>query len=114
MLYQSLIYLNAFAFIFYGISCLFSLKMKNEFNRFGIPHFRILTGILQLLGGLGNLVGIIWRLDILLISSVGLSLLMVSGFIVRLKIRDSFYASMPALILCALNFIIAYNTYIKL
>ena len=96
-------------FLFYGVSCLFSTHMKNEFNRFGIPQFLKLTGTLQILGGLALLIGF-WRFPPLaLIGATGLALLMLLGSIVRVRIKDSFLQSSPAFIFAILNSYLAYT-----
>lgn len=76
--------------------------MKNEFKRFGLEKFATLTGVLELLGGIGMLAGLKFSF-ILLISSGGLALLMLLGFGVRLKIKDGFWLSMPSLFFMLLN-----------
>jgi len=48
------------AFAIYGAQCLFSASMQAEFIRFGLERFRVLTGILEVLGGVGLLVGLKW------------------------------------------------------
>ena len=77
--------------------------MTEEFKRFGLntPQRKI-TGILQVLGGLGLLLGIDYPL-IGLIAAGGLSLLMLLGFVVRLKIRDSIRQTLPSFIFIVLN-----------
>lgn len=97
-----LILFSGLAFIFYGLAILLSSKMQEEFVRFGLAKFHKLTGILELLGGLGLLVGLISN-RILLPSSLGLGLLMTLGFAVRLKMRDSFVDSFPSLFFMILN-----------
>jgi hypothetical protein len=77
--------------------------MRNEFKRFGLEKFTKLTGLLELLGGIGMLVGLKYSF-ILLISSSGLALLMLLGFGVRLKIKDGFWLTMPSLFFMLLNF----------
>ena len=76
--------------------------MKVEFERYNLDKFRNLVGYLQLLGGFGLLVGLIWK-PALVISSGGLALLMLIGFGVRVKMRDGFLESMPSLIFMILN-----------
>ncbi len=77
--------------------------MKNEFIRYGYDRQRALTGYLQLLGGLGLLIGY-WVSPWLAGSAAaGLGLMMVFGFGVRLKIKDSFLASSPAFLYAVLN-----------
>lgn len=97
-----LIIISGLVFLFYGVVCCFSLKMHNEFKRFGLPKFAIFIGVLEILGGLGLLVGLKIPV-ILLLSSGGLALLMLLGVSVRIKIKDSILLSTPAFVLMLLN-----------
>lgn len=81
--------------------------MKNEFKRFKIEKLGLLTIILEIFGAVGLLVGLYFK-PILLISSGGLSLLMFLALIVRIKSKDSFWVSIPALFYMALNIYILY------
>ncbi|MBS4035371.1 MAG: hypothetical protein KGZ85_12950 [Ignavibacterium sp.] len=101
-LYLLLVLFSSGSFIIYGSLLLVSNKMQNEFKRFGLEKFTKLTGFLELLGGIGLLVGLKHGL-ILLISSGGLALLMLLGFGVRLKIKDGFWLSFPSFFFMALN-----------
>lgn len=76
--------------------------MKDEFKRFGIEKFKILTAILEILGGVGLLVGLKYPL-ILSVSSGGLFVLMILAVRVRIKLRDSLIESLPAIILVLIN-----------
>lgn len=99
-------YLSAFnglAFIFFGLSCLFSPQMRLEFQRYGLTRQRSLVGALQLLGGVGVLVGITVYLPILPFALAGLFLLMVLGVMVRIRIRDPFRQLLPAAAFAMLN-----------
>jgi hypothetical protein len=58
--------------------------------------------LLELLGGIGMLVGLKYSF-ILLISSGGLALLMLLGFGVRLKMKDGFGLTWPSLFFMLLN-----------
>ena len=49
----------ALSFLIYGLTCLRSGRMVYEFQRYGIPQYRHLTGILQLSAALGLLAGYI-------------------------------------------------------
>jgi hypothetical protein len=73
--------------------------MKNEFIRFGLGKFGTLTAILEIVGAIGLLVGLLYN-AILLISSGGLALLMFLGVGVRLKLKT---ACSFILFYCALN-----------
>ncbi len=89
--------------MYYGTMCLFSNKMALEFERFGLsPTQRQLTGVSQILGSIGLLIGL-WQPLLGLIGSGGLALLMLLGFLTRLKIRDSLVQSLPAFLYLLLN-----------
>ncbi len=103
LIHQLFIGTIAIAFLFYGYNCLFSTKLVEEFDRFQLtPLQRKITGIAQIFGALGLLFGL-WYYPIGFVASLGLSVLMLLGFMVRLKIRDSFIASAPSLILILIN-----------
>ena len=76
--------------------------MKKEFKRFGLEKMGLLTIILQLMGATGLLVGLKFN-PILSISSLGLAVLMTAGLIVRIKLKDSIWVSLPAFFYMALN-----------
>jgi len=97
-----LILLSSFPFLIYGISGFTSPHMKSEFKRFGLEKFGLLTAVLEIAGALGLLAGLLIN-TILLISSGGLALLMFLGVLVRLKVKDSLWVSLPALFYMVLN-----------
>ncbi len=76
--------------------------MKNEFKRFKLEKLGLLTIILEFLGATGLLFGLKFN-PILVISSLGLSLLMLCGLIVRIKLKDSVLISLPAGFFMLLN-----------
>jgi len=98
----TLTWFSAISFLFYGLSFYTSSHMKDEFKRYGLEKFTLLTSILQIMGGVGLIVGLKLH-PILVISSAGLSILMLFGFAVRLKIRDGFWQSLPAFSYFILN-----------
>jgi len=104
---KALIGFSAISFLIYGSAYFFSKAMKLEFKRFGLEKFGRLTGCLEICGGLGLIVGI-WSPLLLMLSSLGLSLLMLLGFGVRLKMRDNFKLSFPSFFYMLLNFYIFY------
>lgn len=103
--------ISSSAFLFYGINCLFSQKMKDEFVRFGLGKQRILTGSLQILGALGLAFGYYFSPILTFIASAGLTVLMFAGFAVRIKIKDSLIESLPSLIFALLNLFICVQYY---
>jgi hypothetical protein len=109
----ALTWFSSLAFFYFGINCFYSDFIILEFERYGLPKFRKITGFLQLLGAAGLLVGLYLSPILLLLASIGLSLLMTLGFIVRLKIHDNFIQSSPSFIFAVLNICIAIKTYYK-
>jgi uncharacterized membrane protein YphA (DoxX/SURF4 family) len=93
---------NASAFIAYGSSLLFSSAMVADFERFGLTRFRVLTGVLEILGGAGVLFGLRWP-PLLQFSAAGLCLLMLGGAVVRLRSGDAPFTTVPALLLMLVN-----------
>ncbi|MDQ3016330.1 MAG: DoxX family protein [Bacteroidota bacterium] len=76
--------------------------MKSEFLRFGLRRLGMLTAILEIMGAVGLLVGLMINC-ILPISSGGLALLMFLGIAVRLRVKDDLQAFLPALFFLSLN-----------
>jgi len=106
------VFLSSSAFLFYGVNCLSSKKMAQEFIRFGLnKQKRLLTGYLQLLGSLGLIFGYFLLPDLVFMASAGLTLLMLFGFIVRIKIKDSFLQSLPSLVFALINLFICFQYY---
>ena len=85
----------AISFLAYGFCCLITQHMKREFQRYGIPKYRQITGLLQICAALGLILGI-WLPLIGGIAASGLALQMASGLFVRLAIRDTWLQSSPA------------------
>ena len=98
--------ISGIGFLLYGYQCLRSPFMKLEFERFKVPQFRVLTGILEVLGGLGVIIGIMFPI-IGIFASLGLCLLMALGVVTRIKIKDTWIQCFPALFFCLLNGLIA-------
>ena len=98
----ALVLLSALSFLMYGVVCLTSVKMKNEFKKFGLEKFATLTGILEICGGIGLLVGLKFE-TMLIISSGGLSLLMLFGLAFRFKSGDRLLNFVPAFLFMILN-----------
>jgi hypothetical protein len=82
--------------------------MQAEFKRFGLEKFGSLTAVLEIIGAIGLLVGLLYT-PILLISSGGLTLLMLLGLLTRARVKDSLWISMPAFIFMLLNAYIFYT-----
>jgi hypothetical protein len=112
--FNLLILFSAASFIFYGINCLRSSRIIREFQRFGISDGnRKLTGILQLLGALGLLLGMLY-IAIGLLSAFGLFLLMLIGLGVRIRVRDGLIKSFPAFFFMLVNLYLTFGFWQKL
>ncbi len=83
--------------------------MKSEFKRFNLEKLGLLTIILEIVGALGLFIGL-WYQPLLLLSSGGLALLMFLGVLVRLKLKDNLWITLPALFYMVLNGYIFYVT----
>jgi len=81
--------------------------MKGEFERFNLEKFGLLVIILEILGSIGLLLGLLFT-PILLLSSGGLALLMLIGLIVRIKTKDGILITLPAIFYMLLNSVIFY------
>ena len=94
------------AFLIYGFLCLGGRSMVDEFERFGLARFRVLTASLEVLGAVGLLAS--YAIPVLApIAAGGLALLMFLGVLTRIRVRDSLAVTLPALILLVMNAYIA-------
>lgn len=93
---------SAGLFLFYGFHCLFSKGMVNEFRRYGLEKFRIMTGVLEVAGALGQIGGL-WNSSLAICSAGGLGLLMVCGLWTRWRVHDPWFAFIPAALLGLIN-----------
>jgi hypothetical protein len=96
------ILISSLSFFGYAVSYFTSPHMKKEFKRFGLEKLGFLTIVLELFGATGLIVGIIFN-PILVISSLGLALLMLTGLIVRIRLKDNIWISLPAFFYMGLN-----------
>lgn len=103
----SCVLFSSLSFIAYSISYFTSPHMKREFERFNLKRLGLFVIILEILGALGLIVGLFFT-PILVISSGGLALLMLLGLITRIKSKDSFLVSLPAVFYLVLNGFIFY------
>jgi len=77
--------------------------MMEEFKRFGMNDLqRKLTAVLQILGSIGLLGGLLFPY-IGLLAAAGFTAMMLVAFIVRLKIKDNVAQSIPSLFFMIIN-----------
>ncbi len=93
---------SSLSFFAYVISYFISPHMKNEFKRFELENLGLFIIFLELSASAGLIIGLIFK-PILLISSFGLALLMLLGLVVRIKLKDNIWISLPALFYMLLN-----------
>jgi uncharacterized membrane protein YphA (DoxX/SURF4 family) len=101
---------SAVLFLVYGALCLFSNGMEEEFERYGLSRFRRLTGGLEVLGGLGLLVGLLVA-EVMAVAAAGLALLMLLGVIARIRVRDPLLEIVPAAVLMVANLYLLVETW---
>lgn len=112
--FKILVYFSTISFLYYGFTCLFSEKMASEFKRFGVSSSqRKITGVLQVAGATGLIIGLTFPL-LGFIAASGLTVLMLLGFIVRIKLRDDLFKSLPSFIYMVLNLYLANSFYLIL
>jgi len=91
------------SFVYYGIGVLRQSSMRSEFERYGLrPGVRTLVGVLELLGGVGVLIGLAYG-PLGASAAAGLCALMVLGLVVRWRLRDSPRQMLPAAALAMVN-----------
>lgn len=101
---------SGLAFVAYGTLCLTSSAMQAEFVRFGLERFRVATGLVEVMAGVGLLVGLKWPLA-LSVSSGGIALLMLSIVVMRVAVHDRPIDIFPALALLGVNGYIAWASW---
>lgn len=94
---NAVVILVSVSFIIYGITCIGSARMKQEFERFQLPGFAPWIGILEIAAGIAMLIGLAvpW---LLLLATGGLTLLMAVALFVRIRVGDTLWQSSPAVV----------------
>ena len=96
------ILISSLSFFAYAFSYFKAPHMKDEFQRFGLEKIGLTITLLEIIGALGLLVGLKIYF-VLIISSFGLSLLMLAGIIIRIKVKDGIWITLPAFFYMVLN-----------
>ena len=109
----SLTIFNSTAFLVYGLLCIFTKYMVKEFKEFGLSKYRVLTGLLEICGGVGSLIGHFWSPHLYIFSTFGLTLLMLLGVYARVRVGQPWQKSIQALIFFFLNAFLFYQSIIK-
>tara|TARA_Y100001934_G_C12249257_1_gene724242 strand:- start:58 stop:390 length:333 start_codon:yes stop_codon:yes gene_type:complete len=97
------------SFIIYGYSSFISRRMKSEYARWGYNNQRKIVGSLQLLGGIGLILGL--QINVLLITtSFCFIMMMTMAIFIRVKIKDNITDILPAITYLFLSILIFYNS----
>lgn len=80
--------------------------MRLEFERFGLPKFRILIGVTQLIGALALLVSIRFP-SLGFLGALGLAFQMAAGIGVRIRTGDTKMQTAQAAVFLVINLILA-------
>ena len=107
---DGLILFSVLSFLIYGISCFASRYLRDEFVRYGFSRERPLIGFLQICGALGLVAGF-WFPWLGIIGAGGLAMMMLVAMLVRIKIRDSFVKTTPAILYFLVNAYLAIFAY---
>jgi hypothetical protein len=110
VLKDAIILFSALSFLAYGTGCFTSRHLQREFQRFGFSAQRGLIGFLQICGALALVTG--FRIPLIgFFGAAGLAVMMFVAIIVRIRIRDSFLQTVPALLYFLLNAYLAFSAY---
>ena len=95
-------------FLLIGSMTVAGRKMFVEnFRRFGYPQwFRIVTGSLEVLGGIGLLIGI-WLPWLAALASAGLTLVMLGAFLTEVRSREALQKIVLPVVLGMLTIVVA-------
>lgn len=93
---------SASLFAVYGVACLTTARMAEEFERYGMAEFRVLIGCSEVLLALLLLAGYFFP-PLTVVGAGGLVVLMLGAVGTRAVIRDSVLVTLPALGLLLLN-----------
>ncbi len=104
-----LITISSLLFILYGLLCINTNHMVEEFDRYGVSKFRTLVGYLELLGGLGQLLGYFYLEPLFILATSGLVVLMCMAVVLRLRLKDPYIQISPAAGLLVINAILLYD-----
>ena len=94
--------ISGLSFLRYGFRILFRVELGEEFTRYGVPRVRSFVGVMEMLGGAAVLGGLVVA-PLGALGAAGLTLLMIIGVAIRIRIHDPPRLMMPAASLAVLN-----------
>ncbi|MEQ8842317.1 MAG: DoxX family protein [Acidimicrobiales bacterium] len=102
MILTVLALVSGLSFLKYGTDILFRVRLRDEFERYGMRRLRVFVGTMEVLGGLAVLLGLVVA-PLGAMGAAGLMALMVLGLRVRLRLHDRVRLMIPAAILAGVN-----------
>ena len=108
-IYLTSVIFSSFSFIAYTIAYLVAPKLRSEFKELKIDKLSTLVVCLELLGAFGLLIGFFYT-PIMIVSSLGLSVLMLLGVLIRLRHRQPLKLTLQAFFFMLLNGFIFFET----
>ena len=97
--------ISGLSFLRYGSQILFQTRLGAEFTRYGMPGIRNFVGAVEMLGGAAVMLGLAFS-PLGALAAAGLTLLMILGLIVRVRLHDAPRVMVPAAFLGAVNVVL--------
>ena len=94
--------ISGLSFLRYGFNVLFRIRLRGDFIRYGIPGTRNIVGVLEILGGAAVLLGLMFA-PLGAFGAAGLTVMMLLGVAVRVRVHDALWLMFPAASLGILN-----------
>lgn len=101
--------LSGIAFVGYALSFYLFPQMRVEFEKLDIDKYSRLVTFFELLGGLGMITGLFYH-PILIISSLGLTVMMILALLMRIYYMNHFKFMIQSLIFALINGYIFYHS----
>ena len=102
--------ISSLLFLVYGLLCIKTNHMVEEFERYGVSRFRTLVGYLELLGGAGQLFGYFYLQPLYILATTGLLVLMSMAVVLRMSLKDPLIQITPAAGLLVINALLLYES----
>lgn len=93
---------SGLSFLHYGFGVLFRPRLRTEFSRYGMPGVRNFVGVMEMAGGAAVLSGLAFA-PVGTLAAAGLTVLMILGLVVRVRLRDTPRLMVPAAALGVVN-----------
>jgi len=102
MTLTALALISGLSFLKHGTAILFRERLRDEFRRYDLVRLRVIVGTLEVLGGLAVLLGLVLT-PLGAFGAAGLTLLMLLGLRMRIRLRDAPRLMLPAAALACVN-----------